>query len=61
MLVFVKFLTGKTVTVDGIKENNLVEDLKNEVFKSEGIPTDQQRYVELKTPKMFVSGGDITD
>ncbi len=43
MQLFVKTLTGKTITVDGLKNDSLVEDIKNEVLKIESIPTDQQR------------------
>ncbi len=53
MYVFVKTLTGKTITVDGLKDSNLVEDIKSKVLKAEGIPTDQQRYVQ-KSKKLIL-------
>ena len=42
--MFVKTLTGKTLTCD-LKNNSLVSELMEQVYHKEGIPFDQQRIV----------------
>ena len=44
MQVFIKTLTGRTMTVD-CESNSTVEDLKRIVTEKEGIPEDQQRLI----------------
>ena len=41
MQIFVKTLTGKTITLD-VKENELIEQIKYKIQHIEGIPPDQQ-------------------
>ena len=43
-MIYVKTLTGKTIEMD-LRFNVLVDELKREIEKREGIPTDQQRII----------------
>ena len=44
MQIFVKTLTGKTITLE-LKSPSTIEDVKSKIQASEGIPADQQRLI----------------
>ena len=44
MQIFVKTLTGKTITLE-VKQTDLVEDVKAKIREKEGIPEEQQRLI----------------
>lgn len=44
MQIFVKTLTGRTMTVE-VEQNESIESLKQKIYNKEGIPADQQRLI----------------
>jgi len=66
MQLFVKTLTGKTVSID-VEEGESIEDVKAKIAEKEGIPPEQQRLIfggqqlqDAKTLDDYDVGDDAT-
>lgn len=66
MQLFVKTLTGKTVSIE-VEEGECIEDVKAKIAEKEGIPPEQQRLIfggqqlqDAKTLEDYDVGDDAT-